>query len=168
VKRCSSKLLMIIILLGVGLEVPLLWAAPPETSQGHKLFGRESCVLEDRTFGQINTIGLKLLLDKQVPLVLVDARSPQAYGRGHLSGAINLPHGVTDQTIAEALPDQTALLVVYCSSSACPLASKLLEHLKALHYHNLIHFPYGVQSWKAAGFPLQSATAASAMPRTAH
>jgi rhodanese-related sulfurtransferase len=63
-------------------------------------------------------------------LVLVDARSPEAYAAGHLPGAINLPHATIDGAAVAALPEGP--LVTYCWSPACngavKAALRLAEH----------------------------------------
>ncbi len=151
------KIILRLFLLAVGLTPLQLWAGSDDGS--HRAFSQEACVLEDQVFGQINTIGLKLLLNKNVPLILVDGRSAEAYQKNHIPGAVNLTYKATDQEIAQVLPDHNALLVVYCSNSACPKAGMLLERLKVLEYTSLIHYPYGIQSWEHSGFPLQAGSA---------
>lgn len=50
--------------------------------------------------------------------VLVDVRGPEAFGRGHVAGAINIPHRqLTAARLAEFAPQ--TLFVVYCAGPHC-------------------------------------------------
>ena len=57
------------------------------------------------------------LADGPPDFVLVDARSRDAYARGHLPGAISLPHAEIDERSAAALPP--GLVVAYCWGPGC-------------------------------------------------
>lgn len=46
---------------------------------------------------------------------LVDVRSPEEYGSGHLDGAVNIPVGELDSRLAELEPKDKPI-VVYCAS----------------------------------------------------
>jgi len=50
--------------------------------------------------------------------VLLDVRGPKPYERGHVPGAINLPHGKITASRMEAWPAGT-LFVVYCAGPHC-------------------------------------------------
>ena len=63
-------------------------------------------------------------------LVLIDARSPEAYEDGHLPGAINLPHATIDADAVAALPEGP--LVAYCWGPACNGAVKACRRLAEL------------------------------------
>lgn len=47
--------------------------------------------------------------------VLLDVRSPEEFGAGHLQGAVNLPVQVLEERLAELGPRDQAV-VVYCGS----------------------------------------------------
>jgi rhodanese-related sulfurtransferase len=55
--------------------------------------------------------------------ILLDVRSPALYAKGHVPGAINLPHG---KIIARRMADwpATTLFVVYCAGPHCNGANK--------------------------------------------
>ena len=50
--------------------------------------------------------------------VLLDARSPDLYAKGHVPGAINLPHAKIVEAKLRAYPSDT-LFVVYCAGPHC-------------------------------------------------
>jgi hypothetical protein len=50
--------------------------------------------------------------------VILDARSADAYARGHIAGAINLPFtDFTDQSLSEALRDPNVRILIYCNNN---------------------------------------------------
>src|SRR5260370_33753620 len=58
-------------------------------------------------------------LERGAPgFVLLDVRSPQHFRRGHVQGAVNLPHGRLSSRALEELPAEK-LFVVYCSGPPC-------------------------------------------------
>jgi rhodanese-related sulfurtransferase len=57
-------------------------------------------------------------LSGQPDFVLVDVRSPDLYARGHVPGAINIPHGkIIESRLAEYPAD--TVFVVYCAGPHC-------------------------------------------------
>lgn len=58
------------------------------------------------------------LSEGKADFVLLDVRSPDSYARGHVPGAINLPHGKIIASKLVAWPVDT-LFVVYCTGPHC-------------------------------------------------
>ena len=55
---------------------------------------------------------------EKADFVLLDVRSPAAYEKGHIRGAINLPHGkIIESKLSQFGPD--ILFVTYCSGPHC-------------------------------------------------
>jgi rhodanese-related sulfurtransferase len=54
----------------------------------------------------------------QQDFVLLDVRSPELYAKGHVPGAINLPHGKIVEAKMRDYPLDT-LFVVYCAGPHC-------------------------------------------------
>lgn len=84
--------------------------------------------------------------------VLLDVRSAALYARGHVAGALNMPHAkITAQTMS-AYPGDT-LFVVYCAGPHCNGA-----HRGALRLANLGRpvkmMIGGVTGWLDEGFEL--------------
>jgi rhodanese-related sulfurtransferase len=57
-------------------------------------------------------------LAKGPDFVLIDVRSPELYARGHVPGAINIPHGKIIESRMAQYPQET-LFVVYCAGPHC-------------------------------------------------
>jgi len=64
--------------------------------------------------------------------VILDVRSPEAYGAGHVPEAINLPHGRIVEGNLAAFPASVAF-VVYCSGPHCNGADKAAVRLARLN-----------------------------------
>jgi rhodanese-related sulfurtransferase len=84
--------------------------------------------------------------------VLLDVRSPALFARGHVSGAINLPHRqITASKMAE-WPDET-LFVTYCAGPHCNGAARAALRLARLGRPVKI-MAGGIAGWLDEGFPL--------------
>ena len=84
--------------------------------------------------------------------VLLDVRSPEHFRKGHVAGALNLPHGKIIATKMAAWPPET-LFVVYCSGPHCNGAARAAVRLSALGRPVKI-MAGGVTGWVDEGFPL--------------
>ena len=73
----------------------------------------------------------------EVDFVLVDVRGPEAFARGHVPGAINLPGRLLTAEHLAGYPRDT-LFVVYCAGPHCNGANKAAVKLAALEL-SLIH-----------------------------
>ena len=88
--------------------------------------------------------------------VLLDARSSEAYGRGHISGAVSLPHAeITEDTLAGY--DADTLFVVYCNGPHCNGADKAALRLARLG-RPVKKMIGGVEGWHDEGFDLVPGT----------
>ena len=84
--------------------------------------------------------------------VLLEARGPDAYARGHVPGALNLPHrAITEEALA-AWPADT-LFVVYCAGPHCNGADRAALRLARLG-RRVKTMPGGMAGWAAEGFPV--------------
>lgn len=93
-------------------------------------------------------------LERGVPqIVVVDARSSEAYADCHIPGAINLPHRSISATTAAELP-RDVVVVTYCWSPACNAASKAALKLSALGFR-VKEMIGGLEYWRREGFAVQ-------------
>jgi len=84
--------------------------------------------------------------------VLLDVRSPDDYGKGHVAGAVNLPHRrITESTLAEYPPD--TIFIVYCAGPHCNGADKAAVRLARLG-RPVKKMIGGIEGWKDEGFEL--------------
>lgn len=88
----------------------------------------------------------------QAGFVLLDVRSPEHFRKGHVAGAVSLPHGKIIASRMSAWPAQS-LFVVYCAGPHCNGAARAAVRLSALGRPVKI-MTGGVTGWLDEGFPL--------------
>ena len=84
--------------------------------------------------------------------VVLDVRGPALYARGHVPGAINLPHGKIVESRMQAFADGT-LFVVYCAGPHCNGAARGAIRLARLGRPVKL-MAGGVTGWIDEGFML--------------
>jgi rhodanese-related sulfurtransferase len=85
--------------------------------------------------------------------VLLDVRSPALFDKGHVPGAINLPHGKIIASRMSTYPRET-LFVTYCAGPHCNGAVRGAARLARLGYAVKI-MAGGITGWTDEGFELQ-------------
>src|SRR5262245_49114026 len=48
--------------------------------------------------------------------LLLDVRTPDEYKKGHVEGALNIPHNQIAQRLSELGPDKSRAIVTYCQA----------------------------------------------------
>ncbi len=86
----------------------------------------------------------KAMLDAGKDLTLVDVRTQEEYDQGHIPGAMLLPSTDIQEKAAQALPDKSAVLLVYCRSGA--RSSSASKALAAMGYTNVYDLG-GIAAW---------------------
>jgi len=96
-------------------------------------------------------------------VVVVDARSPEAFRREHIPGARNLPHRTLGPDTTGGLP-RDALVVAYCDGIGCNASTKGALALLRLGFR-VKELIGGLDWWKRDGHPTHAqASEASAQP----
>jgi rhodanese-related sulfurtransferase len=86
--------------------------------------------------------------------VLLDVRSPALFEKGHIAGAISLPHGkIVASRMAAYAPG--TLFVTYCNGPHCNGAARAALRLARLGYPVKI-MAGGITGWLEDGFSLES------------
>lgn len=88
----------------------------------------------------------------QPGFVLLDVRSPEHFRKGHVAGAVSLPHGKIIASRMSAWPAES-LFVVYCWGPHCNGAARAAVRLSALGRPVKI-MAGGITGWLDEGFPL--------------
>ncbi|HTO87012.1 MAG TPA: rhodanese-like domain-containing protein [Thermoanaerobaculia bacterium] len=98
-------------------------------------------------------------LEARPDFVLVDARSAGAFEKGHVPGAVNIPHRtITAQTMGGYPP--STLFVVYCDGPHCNGAARAAVRLASLNYR-VKEMVGGITGWLDEGFALEQGAAAA-------
>ncbi|MGM5531831.1 rhodanese-like domain-containing protein [Mixta calida] len=96
-------------------------------------------------------------------IVVIDARSPQAWRAGHICGAINFPHrDMTPERLAQF--DRTKVYVTYCDGIGCNGSTKAAWKLASagLHVKELIG---GLDFWRRDQHPVVEGDASGEWPQ---
>ena len=96
-------------------------------------------------------------LSRGPDFVLLDVRSPSLYARGHIPGAVNLPHGKIVESMLAPWPADT-LFVTYCAGPHCNGAARGALRLARLQRPVKI-MAGGLTGWLDEGFALEPGAA---------
>src|SRR5690348_4735123 len=77
----------------------------------------------DKLAYEIDAWDLQEALRAGQRVVVVDARSPEAYRREHIPGAVNIPHRLMSAATTDRI-DREALVVTYCDGIGCNASTK--------------------------------------------
>jgi phage shock protein E len=69
--------------------------------------------------------------------LLIDVRTAEEFGAGHLLGAVNIPYDSIGEKIANVLPDKSAPIILYCRSGR--RSAIALKTLQSLGYKSVIN-----------------------------
>ena len=85
--------------------------------------------------------------------ILLDVSSPALFDKGHVAGAVNLPHG---KIIASRMSDysKSTLFVTYCAGPHCNGAARAAARLARLGYPVKV-MAGGITGWADEGFELE-------------
>jgi rhodanese-related sulfurtransferase len=86
-------------------------------------------------------------------IVVIDARTQEAYARGHVPGAISLPYRKIDSSTTSGIP-RDKILVTYCDGVQCNASTKAALRLAALGFH-VKEMLDGIKGWKLEGYPVE-------------
>jgi rhodanese-related sulfurtransferase len=88
--------------------------------------------------------------------VVLDVRSPESFAKGHVPGAVNLPHRrISERTLAAYPAD--LLFVVYCAGPHCNGADRAAVRLARLG-RPVKKMIGGITGWVDEGFSLERST----------
>jgi rhodanese-related sulfurtransferase len=100
---------------------------------------------------EIDAWDLKAAREAGDHLVVIDARSAEAFAREHIPGAISLPHrAMSAETVATI--DRDALVVTYCDGIGCNASTKGALAMSRLGFR-VKELMGGLDWWKRDGHP---------------
>ena len=87
-------------------------------------------------------------------VVVIDARSPEAFAEGHIPGAINFPHRNMN-TDSTADLDRETLYVTYCDGIGCNASTKGALNMARLGFR-VKELMGGLDWWKRDGYAIET------------
>lgn len=99
---------------------------------------------EPVSFRQITAEEAKQIMDTQSGYIVLDVRTRDEYGQGHIPGAVLLPNEEIGTDEIAQLPDKRQTILVYCRSGN--RSKQAAEKLTALGYTNVYEFG-GISNW---------------------
>jgi rhodanese-related sulfurtransferase len=92
---------------------------------------------------------VKKSLDKG-KAVVIDARPPRKFKKGHVPGSVSIPTTRFDDYKGSLPEDKATELIFYCGGYHCPLSTKGANKAKELGYSKARVFQAGYPAWKKA------------------
>jgi rhodanese-related sulfurtransferase len=86
-------------------------------------------------------------------IIMVDARTPETFARGHVPGSINMPHRTIDSSSTASLP-RDKVIVTYCDGIYCNASTKAAAKLTALGF-KVKEMLDGMEGWRKEGYPVE-------------
>ena len=123
-------------------------AIPPEESRVAEIHFRSKLAFETDPSDVYTD-----LQNNSAEIIVIDARTQEAYSQGHVPGAINLPWRRIDSSATTAMP-KDKVLVTYCDGIHCNASTKAAMRLAALGFR-VKEMLDGIQGWKREGYPVE-------------
>ncbi len=104
---------------------------------------------------EIDSWDLHQSIQNKEPIVIIDARSFEAYKNEHIPAAINFPHRSITKESAEERLDFSIQYVTYCDGIGCNASTKSALKLAELGY-KVKELIGGIDWWKRDLYPTES------------
>jgi rhodanese-related sulfurtransferase len=101
----------------------------------------------------ISVAELREQQDSGSPPVIVDVRTGAEFQRGHIPGAVHIPHDQLDARLSELFASPSDTIVVYCGSGRRAWNGKrtLLQN----GFDRVLRLKGGILAWERAGNPIE-------------
>ena len=109
---------------------------------------------EDKLKYETDSWDLNEAIQNGENIVVIDARSPEAFAEGHIPGALNFPHRKMNEDSMADL-DRDALYVTYCDGIGCNASTKGALNMARLGF-NVKELMGGLDWWKRDGYPTET------------
>lgn len=106
--------------------------------------------------GEMAPIKLKVLIDKEEPVVVLDVRESEQRSEGEIYAdeSYAITRGNLEFVIGNKVKDKNAIIVTYCRSGGRgALAAQQLRHLG---YNNATNLKGGLKAWAKSGYPVET------------
>ncbi|TNV71442.1 hypothetical protein FGO68_gene13304 [Halteria grandinella] len=101
----------------------------------------------------------KAAIDAGENIVVIDARSAEAFARERIPGAISIPHRTISVETTAGI-DRSALIVTYCDGIGCNASTKGALEMARLGFR-VKELIGGLEWWKRDGYPTEGTSSGS-------
>jgi rhodanese-related sulfurtransferase len=108
----------------------------------------------DKLEFEIDSWDLNVAREAGEQVIVIDARSPEAYAGGHIPGALNIPHRKMSPETTSHL-DRSALVVTYCDGIGCNASTKGALNMVRLGFR-VKELIGGLDWWKRDGHSIHA------------
>lgn len=103
---------------------------------------------------EISREELREKLEHREHFWLIEAGSPEDYGRLHIPSAINIPPETLYTLAPQLIREKDIEVVVYCSGPTWHRAYQVANDLAGLGYYEVRYYAGGKSDWMQAGLPV--------------
>ena len=97
------------------------------------------------------------------PPIIIDVREKDEFELGHIEGAKLISQGTLEEQVAEAVPDASTAIVVYCADGKRgALAADLLQNMG---YQKISSLKGGLTSWLESGGLVETGSTQTDLPQ---
>jgi len=104
---------------------------------------------ENKLTYEIDAADLFEALNKSEKIIVIDARSPEAFAKEHVPGAINIPHRTMNETTTDL--NKNFLYITYCDGIGCNASTKGALNMTRLGF-TVKELIGGLDWWKRDGY----------------
>ena len=108
---------------------------------------------EDKLKYETDSWDLNDAMQNSERVVVIDARSAEAFAVGHIPGAISFPHRTMNADSTANL-DRDALYVTYCDGIGCNASTKGALNMARLGFR-VKELMGGLDWWERDGYPIE-------------
>ncbi len=94
-------------------------------------------------------------IENNKKILLLEALPEKYFRKGHLPGALNIPHDVAEEDLKFVLKDKDAEIITYCANGPCMNSEILAERLIGMGFKNVSDFHLGKEGWVKSGRHLE-------------
>jgi glyoxylase-like metal-dependent hydrolase (beta-lactamase superfamily II)/rhodanese-related sulfurtransferase len=114
--------------------------------------GKPVAQLLETAADKIAFVSVEELAAHPANALLLDVREREAFGAGHISGALSLPRGQLEWEADRQLPDPDRHILVYCEDGQAAILAAAA--LKELGFSHVAALAGGLRAWREKAFPI--------------
>lgn len=112
---------------------------------------RQEQYFRDKLEFSLGPAELKQMIEEKEPIVILDVRTEEAFGKGHVPGAVNIPR---ERWITTPLLERGKTHIIYCYNQQCHLATKACLEFSRKGF-KVMELEGGMTGWEAFGYEVE-------------